>query len=179
MSSVFLLPNTQIALGLLLVPIDLISYIFKLTSLGVRLFANLMAGHTLLKVIVGFAWSMLLLEDFLLVLHVVPLLVLVLLIRLELPGTIKPLSVCNSTLSSNGVINDFSVLNVKRPRSDSNVSEPSSTVVPMDICESASTGAPSDASESGNDDSYQGFLDRMNNRESDETVDLLTTPQRI
>ena len=43
-----------------------------------------MAGHTLLKVIVGFAWSMLLLEDFLSVLHILPLLILVLLMGLEL-----------------------------------------------------------------------------------------------
>jgi F0F1-type ATP synthase membrane subunit a len=43
-----------------------------------------MAGHTLLKVIVGFAWSMLLLEDFLSVLHIIPLLVLVILMGLEL-----------------------------------------------------------------------------------------------
>ena len=84
MLSVFLPPNTQIALGLLLVPIELISYIFKPISLGVRLFANLMAGHTLLKVIVGFAWSMLLLENFLSILHIIPLLVLVILMGLEL-----------------------------------------------------------------------------------------------
>jgi F-type H+-transporting ATPase subunit a len=84
MLSVFLPPNTPIALGLLLVPIEFVSYIFKPISLGVRLFANLMAGHTLLKVIVGFAWSMLLLEDFLSVLHIVPLLVLVILMGLEL-----------------------------------------------------------------------------------------------
>jgi|TARA_B110000093_G_scaffold45536_1_gene48674 ATP synthase subunit 6 len=84
MLSVFLPANTPIGLGLLLVPIELISYIFKPISLGVRLFANLMAGHTLLKVIVGFAWSMLLLEDFLSVLHIIPLLVLVILMGLEL-----------------------------------------------------------------------------------------------
>ena len=84
MLSIFLPSNTQIGLGLLLVPIELISYIFKPISLGVRLFANLMAGHTLLKVIVGFAWSMLLLEDFLSVLHIIPLLVLVILMGLEL-----------------------------------------------------------------------------------------------
>jgi len=43
-----------------------------------------MAGHTLLKVIVGFSWSMLLLEDFLSIGHLIPLLVLVLLMGLEL-----------------------------------------------------------------------------------------------
>jgi len=84
MLSVFLPANTSIGLGLLLVPIELISYIFKPISLGVRLFANLMAGHTLLKVIVGFAWSMLLLEDLMSVLHIIPLLILVILMGLEL-----------------------------------------------------------------------------------------------
>ena len=84
MLSIFLPANTPFGLGLLLVPIELISYVFKPISLGVRLFANLMAGHTLLKVIVGFSWSMLLLEDFISVLHLIPLLVLVILMGLEL-----------------------------------------------------------------------------------------------
>ena len=55
MLSLFLPSNTSFVLALLLVPIELLSYIFKPISLGVRLFANLMAGHTLLKVIVGFS----------------------------------------------------------------------------------------------------------------------------
>jgi ATP synthase subunit 6 len=55
MLSLFLPSNTSFGLALLLVPIELISYIFRPISLGVRLFANLMAGHTLLKVIVGFS----------------------------------------------------------------------------------------------------------------------------
>ena len=60
------------------------SYVFKPVSLGVRLFANLMAGHTLLKVVVGFAWSMLMLENFLSFFHVGPLIILVFLMGLEL-----------------------------------------------------------------------------------------------
>jgi F-type H+-transporting ATPase subunit a len=56
----------------------------KPISLGVRLFINLMAGHTLLKVIVGFAWSMLLLEDLMALIHLVPLFLLVILMGLEL-----------------------------------------------------------------------------------------------
>ena len=55
MMSLFIPSNTSFGLALLLVPIELLSYIFKPISLGVRLFANLMAGHTLLKVIVGFS----------------------------------------------------------------------------------------------------------------------------
>jgi F-type H+-transporting ATPase subunit a len=42
-----------------------------------------MAGHTLLKVIVGFAWSMLLLEDLLAIIHLIPLFLLVILMGLE------------------------------------------------------------------------------------------------
>lgn len=84
MLSLFLPANTSFGLALLLVPIEFVSYIFKPISLGVRLFANLMAGHTLLKVIVGFSWSMLLLEDLLSIAHIIPLLVLVILMGLEL-----------------------------------------------------------------------------------------------
>ena len=82
--SLFIPSNTAFGLALLLVPIEFIAYLFKPLSLGIRLFANLMAGHTLLKVIVGFSWSMLLLEDILSFFHVVPLLVLVILMGLEL-----------------------------------------------------------------------------------------------
>ena len=84
MLSLFIPSNTSFGLALLLVPIEFVSYIFKPISLGVRLFANLMAGHTLLKVIVGFSWSMLLIENVLSFFHVIPLLILVILMGLEL-----------------------------------------------------------------------------------------------
>jgi F-type H+-transporting ATPase subunit a len=82
--SLFLPSNTSFGLALLLVPIEFVSYVFKPISLGVRLFANLMAGHTLLKVIIGFSWSMLLLENIISFFHIVPLLVIVILFGLEL-----------------------------------------------------------------------------------------------
>jgi ATP synthase subunit 6 len=84
MLSLFLPANTSFGLSLLLVPIEFVSYIFKPISLGVRLFANLMAGHTLLKVIIGFSWSMLILENFISYFHIIPLLLIVLLFGLEL-----------------------------------------------------------------------------------------------
>lgn len=84
MLSLFLPSNTSFGLSLLLVPIEFVSYIFKPISLGVRLFANLMAGHTLLKVIIGFSWSMILLENVLSFFHIIPLLVIVILFGLEL-----------------------------------------------------------------------------------------------
>ena len=56
----FFLPNgIHIALAPLLVPIEIASYISRVFSLSIRLFANMMSGHTLLKIIAGFAWTML------------------------------------------------------------------------------------------------------------------------
>ncbi|RLN96714.1 hypothetical protein BBJ28_00006888 [Nothophytophthora sp. Chile5] len=80
-----LLPSgASIALVPLLVPIELVSYIFRVISLPVRLFANMMAGHTLLKVIAGFAWSMLNVNSFIFIAHFIPLILLVLLVGLEI-----------------------------------------------------------------------------------------------
>ena len=53
--NLFMPSGCPILLTLLIIPIEIISYSFRLVSLSVRLFANMMAGHTLLKVIVGFS----------------------------------------------------------------------------------------------------------------------------
>jgi ATP synthase subunit 6 len=82
--SLFLPSNTTFFLAVLLVPIELISYLAKPFSLGVRLFVNLMAGHSLMKVIVGFSWSMLLLENWTSLGFIFPITVLILLFGLEL-----------------------------------------------------------------------------------------------
>ena len=37
----------------------IISYVFRAISLGVRLFANMLSGHCLVKILAGFAWTML------------------------------------------------------------------------------------------------------------------------
>lgn len=81
--SFFLPPGQSVELAFLLVPVELISYIFRPISLSVRLFANMMAGHTLLKVIAGFAYSMVLAGGGLLIAHFIPLVILVLLMFLE------------------------------------------------------------------------------------------------
>jgi ATP synthase subunit 6 len=57
--SFFLPSGAPIALAPLLVVIELISYVFRPISLGVRLFANITAGHSLLAIIAGFSWTML------------------------------------------------------------------------------------------------------------------------
>lgn len=82
--SLFLPSGTSFALALLLVPIEVISYVFKPVSLSIRLFANMMAGHTLLKVIAGFAWTLGACSGILFFIHYVPLLILFPLFGLEL-----------------------------------------------------------------------------------------------
>ena len=52
----FFFPSgVPIALAPLLIPIEIISYLMRPVSLSVRLFANMLAGHTLLKVFGGLA----------------------------------------------------------------------------------------------------------------------------
>jgi ATP synthase subunit 6 len=53
--SLFFPPGAPLALAPLLVLIEFISYIFRVLSLSIRLFANLMSGHTLLKILATFS----------------------------------------------------------------------------------------------------------------------------
>jgi len=52
--SFFLPPGVPMWMAPLLIPIEIISYLSRPVSLSVRLFANMMAGHLLLKVFASF-----------------------------------------------------------------------------------------------------------------------------
>ena len=80
----FLPSNSNILLAICLVPIEFVSYIAKPISLGVRLFINLMAGHILFKVIIGFSWNLLFFENLISFSFFIPILTLVILFFLEL-----------------------------------------------------------------------------------------------
>lgn len=54
----FMPPGVPMVMAPLLVPIEIISYLSRPISLSVRLFANMLAGHTLLKVFAGFVISL-------------------------------------------------------------------------------------------------------------------------
>ena len=82
--NLFLPAGAPFALFFLLIPIEFISYTFRVVSLSVRLFANMFAGHTLVKVILGFSWSMILIGDVFLILNLFPLAILFMLTFLEL-----------------------------------------------------------------------------------------------
>ena len=76
--------GVSLALAPLIVPIEILARCSQVISLSVRLFANMMAGHTLLKVIAGFAWQMMAGGTLLFFAHIVTLVVLTALIGLEL-----------------------------------------------------------------------------------------------
>ena len=56
--SFFMPPGVPVYMAPLLIPIEIISYLSRPISLSVRLFANMLAGHTLLKVFAGFVVSL-------------------------------------------------------------------------------------------------------------------------
>jgi F-type H+-transporting ATPase subunit a len=81
----FLLPKgAPLILAPLLVVLELVSYCFRAVSLGVRLFANMMAGHTLVKIISSFAWTMLSVGGILAVASVIPVVIVFALTGLEI-----------------------------------------------------------------------------------------------
>jgi ATP synthase subunit 6 len=82
--SLFFPSGTPLMLAPLIVPIEIVSYVFRVVSLSVRLFANMFAGHTLLKVIGGFGWSMLNSSGIVAICGLIPVLVVVILVGLEL-----------------------------------------------------------------------------------------------
>lgn len=56
--SLFLPPGTPIWMAFVLVPLEMLSYLIRPISLSLRLFANMLAGHVLLKVLAGFVISL-------------------------------------------------------------------------------------------------------------------------
>nr|WCH57674.1 ATP synthase F0 subunit a [Hypnea sp.] len=82
--ALFLPRGVPLAIVPLLVTIEFLSYIVKVFTLSIRLFANMTSGHTLLKIIAGFAWTMLSAGGVLAVFHLIPLGLLLALIGLEL-----------------------------------------------------------------------------------------------
>jgi len=82
--SLFLPPGAPLLLAPLLVPIEIISYVFRVVALSVRLFANMMAGHTLLKILATFAWKMILAGGIFLFIQLFPMLIIIAITGLEL-----------------------------------------------------------------------------------------------
>ena len=82
--SFFVPHGVPVVLLLLLVPIELLSYLIRPFTLSIRLFANMMAGHTMLAIFAGFVTPLLLAAGAIKAFAIVPLGVDILLIFLEL-----------------------------------------------------------------------------------------------
>jgi ATP synthase subunit 6 len=79
----FLPSGTPFAMIGFMVTLELMGFTITFISLSVRLFANMMAGHILLKVIGGFAWTMMVSGGIMWLAHFLPRGVLFLLLGLE------------------------------------------------------------------------------------------------
>lgn len=80
--SILMPGGVPLVLAPFLVIIETLSYIIRAISLGVRLFANITAGHLLFVIISGFAFSMI--SNGFFVLSVFPILILVFITLLEM-----------------------------------------------------------------------------------------------
>jgi F-type H+-transporting ATPase subunit a len=76
-------PHAPLPLLFLLVPIELISFLTRPISLSVRLFANMLAGHTMLQVFAGFVIALGGAGGILSVLSIAPMLLIVAIMLLE------------------------------------------------------------------------------------------------
>ncbi|HEX5454304.1 MAG TPA: F0F1 ATP synthase subunit A [Stellaceae bacterium] len=56
--SFFMPPGAPLFMAPVLIPIEIISYMSRPISLGIRLFANMMAGHTMMAVFAGFTLTL-------------------------------------------------------------------------------------------------------------------------
>jgi len=69
----FLPKNIPLWITPLLIILEIISYFARVISLAIRLFANMLAGHTLLKILASFTLTFLLQFNFLVILFWLPL----------------------------------------------------------------------------------------------------------
>jgi ATP synthase subunit 6 len=58
-SDLFLPSGAPLMIAPFLIFIEAVSYIARVFSLSIRLFANMLSGHALLKILIGFSWALL------------------------------------------------------------------------------------------------------------------------
>jgi ATP synthase subunit 6 len=82
--SLFFPSGAPLALAPLLVMIEFISYLSRGLSISIRLFANMMAGHALCKIIALFVYQMFHLSSYVTIFSFVPLAFLIFIVVLEI-----------------------------------------------------------------------------------------------
>lgn len=82
-SNLFLPGGVPLAIAPFLILIEIVSYVAKVFSLSIRLFANMMSGHALLKILIGFAWDLLTKGSFFILLSFLPWVIVTVIMFLE------------------------------------------------------------------------------------------------
>jgi ATP synthase subunit 6 len=82
--SLFLPAGVPLVMAPFLVLVELVGYTFRPISIALRLFANMMAGHSLLKILAGFGWTMFSAGGVLAIAHFLPVMVIFAIVGLEL-----------------------------------------------------------------------------------------------
>ena len=82
--SMFMPAGSPLALAPFLIVIEIISHIAKAISLGIRLAANITAGHILFSIFSGFVWTMLTAGGLMTLASIAPLLILLFITVLEI-----------------------------------------------------------------------------------------------
>ena len=80
----FLPSGAPLAIAPFLTLIEFVSYVARVLSLSIRLFANMMSGHALLKILIGFSWTLLTSGSLIVLLSVLPWVVVTAVMFLEL-----------------------------------------------------------------------------------------------
>ena len=82
--ALFVPPGCPMVIAPFIILVETLSYLARVFSLSIRLFANMMAGHTLLKILSGFAWLMITSSGHWLLISVLPITIIGLVVVLEL-----------------------------------------------------------------------------------------------
>jgi F-type H+-transporting ATPase subunit a len=82
--SLFIPTGTPLGLVPLLVAIETISYMARAISLGLRLGCNIIAGHTLLKILSGFIYKFLIKSPLFFIIGLIPMIIFTGIVGLEL-----------------------------------------------------------------------------------------------
>ena len=83
-ADLFLPAGAPLAIAPFLIFIEAVSYIARVFSLSIRLFANMLSGHALLKILIGFSWALLNSGTIMVVLAVFPWVIVTAIMFLEL-----------------------------------------------------------------------------------------------
>ena len=80
----FLPAGAPLAIAPFLIFIETVSYVARVFSLSIRLFANMLSGHALLKILIGFSWALITTGSVMLILAAFPWIIVTAIMFLEL-----------------------------------------------------------------------------------------------